>query len=215
MVRSGPLVLSGKRGQKGKRKGKNEMNATLGNNRIPWLKTLTDKTIIKMVGQLNPQTLVASSATVPVGAGLAFTVSALDNFSSLSNVYDQYYIYLIECLIEPQVSEVTTGTTTVGNYVTAVDIDDATAPTTYLQLAGYSSAQSSRGTMSHFHRWAPEFAVSAYSGTFTSFASTKGWVDCASPNVQHYGLKAMTDTSAVPQYYVVYIKYHVMFRVIH
>jgi len=203
----------------GKRRGKHgrdvrEANITLGDGRVPWLKTLTDKTVIKIVGSLSPVNFLSSSATLPVGAGLAFLVSSLDNFSSLSAVYDQYMIHLIEVLIQPQVSE-TLPTNSVGDYCTAVDIDDATAPTTYVQLAAYSSAQSSRGTLSHFHRWVPEFAVSAYSGAFTSFASTKGWVDCASPNVQHYGLKGVSDASSVVQTYIAYIKYHVLFRAIH
>lgn len=212
MVRGAPAGTGKRRGR-----GKNgkELNVTLGDSRIPWLKTLSDKTVIRFVGSLSPQTLISSSSTVPAFAGLAFTASALDNFSSLASVYDQYMISLIEVLVQPQVSQVTTGTTTVGDYVTAVDLDDATAPTTYLQLAAYSSAQSSRGTMSHFHRWEPEFAVAAYSGTFTSYSSTKGWVDCGSPNVQHYALKAATDTSGVPQFYVAYIKYHMLFRAIH
>jgi len=207
-------MMHGKRrGKKGHR-GVNEANFTLGDNRIPWLRTLPDKTIVKFVGSLNPQVLITSSVTVPVGAGLAFIVNSLDNFSAMAQVYDQYYIHLIESLIQPAASETLTSAQ-VGDYVTAVDIDDATAPSTYVQLAAYSSAQSSRGTMSHFHRWQPEFAISAYSGAFTSFASTKGWIDCASPNVQHYGLKAFTDQSQTSQNYIVYIKYHVLFRSIH
>jgi hypothetical protein len=204
-------------GGRRKKGGKNhgELNLTLGEGKVPWLKSLTDKTVIRMVGSLSPTTLIQSSTTVAVGAGLAFLVNSLDNFSGLSVVYDQYYIHLIEVLIQPQITETTNTASSVGDYVTAVDIDDATAPTTYLQLAAYSSAQSSRGTVSHYHRWVPEFAVSAYSGAFTSFATAKGWIDCASPSVQHYGLKAFADVSANTQYYIVYIKYHVMFRAIH
>jgi len=205
------------RGKKGKKhKRDRELNVVCGNDgRVPWLKTLKDKSVISVVGTLAPQSLLTTSTTVPTYFGLSFLVNSLDNFTSLAAVYDQYYITLIECQVVPDVSEVTISTSAVGSYVTAVDLDDAAVPTSYSNAASYASSISSNQTVGHYHRWAPQFAVATYSGAFTSYGVSKGWIDCASPSVQHYGLKGCATLGNATQNLVGEIRYHVLFASLH
>lgn len=203
---------------KSKTKKHKDMNVTIGNDsKVPWLKSMSNNSVIHITSMLAPQSMLVTSTTVPTFSALAFLVNSMDNFASLASVYDQYYITLIEILIYPQFTETTPGgSNATGNWCSAVDLDDATAPTTYAQLAAYTSAQSGTGTASHYHRFAPQFAVAAYSGTFTSYSSSVGWIDCASPTVQHYGIKMANDgTGGAAQTFYATIKYHVMFRAVH
>lgn len=215
-LRALPLAMIKGRGKGNSRRHKaKELNCTLGNdNKIPWCKSLKDKSVISVVSMLQPQSFLTVS-NVPTFAGLSFVASSVDNFSNLALVFDQYYITLIECLVYPEVTEVTTSATAVGNYVTAVDVDDATAPTTYSQTCSYASSQSGNLTMQHYHRWKPQYAVAAYSGAFTSYSVAEGWIDCSSPNVQHYGLKGASSGSTVSQNVLCSIKYHMLFSALH
>ncbi len=194
---------------------KDEINRVYGNDQSPPWMTMKDYTSIQLVQKLAPQTAFSSSTTLPTYYGLSFLASSLDNFASLANVFDQYRIDEIEVQIVPSVTEVTISTSDVGQYYSAVDVDDATAPTSLAQVGGYTSCVVSGGNTTHFHRWRPQYAVAAYSGVFTSFGAMKGWIDCSSPNVQHYGLKiACTPTSAT-QTYTLLISYKISFQSLH
>jgi len=204
------------RGKGRRKKMKGEFNLTLGNDaKVPWLKPMGSLRTYSVRQMLAPQAGPFSSTTLPTFYGLSFNVNSLDNFASYAAVFDQYKIDMIEVLINPDVTEVTTGSQAVGSYLSAVDYDDATVPTTLAQLGGYASCQTSSGTVSHFHRWRPQFAVAAYSGTFTSYSASTGWIDCAYPNVQYYGLKIALTPATTVQNYSIDVTYHVSFRATH
>jgi len=206
----------GTRGRGSRSKGKRELSRTYGDV-IPWLKVPSTRNVeIHTVELIDSQIFIVSSTVGPAFTAMAFTVAAVPEFSSFSAVFDQYRISLIEAIIEPQITEVLSVATAVGIYVTAVDVDDANSPTALNGLDGYTDVQSSRGTISHYHRWVPSVAVAVYSGAFTSFASTTSmWLDCGSPNIQHYGLKAITGTSTQAQSYKLTYKLHVSWRARH
>jgi hypothetical protein len=131
-----------------------------------------------------------TSATpgLPAYYSKAFSLSDFLGATSLTSVFDQYRFDQIECWLEvsnpnavaqyPQVSS-------------AVDLDDATTPTAIGQVFDHIGAVTGVGVGGHYHRFRPHMALATYSGAFTSYANIPaGWVDCASPNVQHYGFKA-------------------------
>lgn len=125
---------------------------------------------------------------------------SLSNFASAgeyTGLFDQYKFEQLEVWFEPQQSQ-STVLTNQGELATCVDLDDATTPTTLALVSGKQNAVMSGALDGHYHRWTPHVAVALYSGAFTSFGNEPaGWIDVASPNVQHYGLKvASTLTSA-------------------
>jgi len=206
--------------KKSKRKSqKGEVNKTLGNDSVPpWLKPNGSLKVYRVRQMLAPQFAMTTSATVPTFYGLSFNIASLDNFSSYALVFDQYRIDLIEVLVVPDVTEnsVSSGVaSSTGLYSTVIDYDDATVPTTMTQLGGYASCQESTTTAQHYHRFKPMFATAVYSGTFTSFAASRGWIDCASPNVQHYGFKMGALAAGITQGINLVITYHVSFRATH
>ena len=185
--------------------------------RIPWLKQLNTRAIeIKTIETLPVSTSFTSSGAVPTFGAVNFTISQITDVSSFTALFDQYRIDLIEVLMEPQVTEVTTAAADVGEYISVVDIDDSNVPTSYGDLCSYSTAQQSRGSMSHYHRFVPGVAVAVYSGAFTSFASTTSmWLDCGSPTIQHYGIKLGALTAPVTQSYFMNVRLHVSWRARH
>jgi hypothetical protein len=131
-----------------------------------------------------------SSTTVPVYGSLTVTLNAFDIDNAISAVFDQYRIVQIETWLIPRQSTADTSSASPGMIISAVDVDDANAPTSYGQVTHYQSAVESAGIQGHYHRWQPHVAVAAYSGVFTSFANEASpWIDMASDGVQHYGMK--------------------------
>lgn len=205
-------------GKKGKRFGGKLQNLdlTFGNDdRVPWSRELHPLKQFTMVQGIEPFTILTTSTSLPTYGSKSFVASDLDNITSFAGVFDQYRIDMIEVLLVPSKTEVTSASSGAGSYVSCVDVDDAATPATYGQLLGYSNAQSSSGTAQHYHRWVPQYAVAAYSGAFTSYSASRGWIDCGSPNVQHYGLKiASTATNEVTAI-TVHTRYHISFRALH
>lgn len=197
------------RGKKGRKETKSERHVEIGNDqRVPWMKRIPMNAVhwVDWRYDIGPATAQAFATTSTVGNtyfSLQIVASAFNDFSSCAAVFDQYCIAECEVHIFPQVTEVTTPTN-IGTYVTAVDVDDATVPTVYQDVESYQTAVSSSGTVGHFHRWRPSFAMAVYSGAFTSFAPATGWIDCGSPNVVHYGIKAaFSPTTAVQAFYAI------------
>jgi hypothetical protein len=168
------------------------------------------------VETLAPVLLFTSGTVAAALVGVFFTINQVPDVASYSGIFDQYVIRMIECQIEPIISEVTSSAGDPGNYVSVVDIDDGNTPVDYAQLMAYPTAISTKGSSSHYHRWVPTIALATYSGAFTSFSSVSNmWVDMASPNVQHYGLKAVASPAVATQGYTITSRLHVSFRARH
>lgn len=210
-------AMSDKASSKSRRgKGKTKaVNLSIGNDaRIPWLRRPSVRHEIEVSEQIFEAALATSTTVTPTYAAIIFTVSALSNFTSLAACFDQYMIKEIEVIINPTVTEVTTASS-YGEYASAVDIDDGNAPTALADVCVYETSVESKANISHFHRWQPQFATAVYSGAFTSFAAMRGWIDCASPAVQHYGIKVGLGAAANAQGYTYSYRMRVGFRSVH
>jgi len=155
---------------------------------------------------------LAGSSTVPTFASLVFAVSGLTGgMANALTVFDQYRIDLIECWL---VSRDPTGVNAAnpGLLTSAVDLDDANVPSSLSLLQSYSSAITSSGAASHYHRFIPHVADDLYTGTFNGFGNDDHrWIDSSATGVQHYGLKAgVTANSAVS--YDLIVRLTVSFR---
>jgi len=112
----------------------------------------------------------------------------------------------LEVWLEPVTSQGTV-ITNLGEFVSAIDLDDATTPSQIITVEDKQNAIVTGGFGSHYHKWKPHIAVAVYQGTFVGFENSPAtWIDSGSPQVQHYGLKvANTATSTA-------ISYNVQFR---
>jgi len=157
--------------------------------------------VITVNMRYNTITVVSSSTTTPALGAVSFSLSNFDNYTEFTGLFDQYKIDELEVWLEPQISQATVLTNT-GLLCTAIDLDDANAPTTFGALEDKQTALTTNGQDGHYHRWVPHIAIAAYSGAFTSFSNAPSqWIDSASASVQHYGLKfGLTATSVVVNY---------------
>jgi hypothetical protein len=136
-------------------------------------------------------TLFTTSTSVPVYAGRAFVLSDFANYAALTAVFDEYKINQIEAWLEPSIID--SASTGACQWVSSIDIDDANVPTAGSQVIGHQGSQISLSGTAHYHKWVPHYATAAYSGAFTSYGNNSpNWIDCASPSVQHFGLKTAT-----------------------
>lgn len=181
----------------------------------PWTRPVRDATEVTMTLYANPAALMASSTTVPVYAASDFSLSSLPTVSALTSVFDQYRINFIEVLIVPNMTETTVASQGPGILASAVDLDDANAPSNYSDVSNHEGSLQSSGTMNHYHRWEPQYAVATYSGAFTSYSTARGWIDCGSPGVKHFGLKAYITTASAVTTFSLLARYNVSFRGLH
>lgn len=151
-----------------------------------------------------------TSTTVPVYLGRAFTLADGDNAVNFMSLFDQYKITKVEVWLEPQAA---LGTTAFGVLYSTVDLDDANTPTNYRSVNAHQSALVGLGGAGRYHAWQPNVATALYSGVFTSFGNEPaGWIDVASPSVQHFGLKIASPPTPTVVTYVLSLRLTVSFR---
>lgn len=132
---------------------------------------------------------VTGSVTIDTNVPYSFTLNALPNATDLVKVYDEYRIDSVKMTFYPYINRTGVGTT-VGNPIalTTLDFDDDNA-FNVADLEQYENCKVHDSRTAFSRTVIPAFAVAAYSGAFTSYAQKRGWVDCGSPSVKHYGIK--------------------------
>jgi len=159
--------------------------------------------------EANAGTLVTTSTSTPSFGSLYFTVAGLDQISSLTAVFDQYRINMVEAWILPFFGT-SNGYT---SYSSVIDYDDASNLTTYAQALDYTNVVETQISNGHYRKFVPHVAVAAFSGTFTSYENvTAPWIDCSSTAVQHYGLKIASPATSVSSTITATYRLHVSFR---
>ncbi len=195
------MVVGGFVHQKGK-KGKHKSSAVSKAFNVQGVRPSVGRVkltpTITVMMSVTQGSLFQSSTTVPTYASDYLTLASFANYTEYTSLFDQYRIEEIYAWIEPNqsLSTVSAGT---GEITSAIDLDDANTPTSIAMVQDKQGSITTNMYCGHFHKWKPHMAVAVYSGTFTSFANApSGWIDSASPGVQHYGLKfAMTTSAAV------------------
>jgi len=152
---------------------------------------------------------LTSSVTVQVRVAQSFQLSSFNSYTNMTTVFDSYKIEMIEAILTPQAA------TTVAYplLTTVTDFDDASTPGSFANVQDRPNSLTTSGGAGHYHRFRPYVAVALYSGAFSSFGSEPSqWIDCASPNVQHYGLKAALDVAPSVYTYDLAVRAVVSFR---
>jgi len=213
-----PGVIGTPSGRNHKSKGKNskEINIAYGDQtRVPGIsKHISGLQTIRVQATQQDSDAMNTSATVPTYLGQYFSLASnVPNYASYTALFDEYKIDEVEVWINPNPLTTLAASTVRGLYSSAVDYDDANTPSTVATVSDKQNSLTTTVTESHYHKFQPKFAVGTYSGTFVSFGSSTGWIDCGSPNVQHYGLKlAFSATSAGIQFVSFTIRLTVSFR---
>jgi hypothetical protein len=136
--------------------------------------------------------IATTSNSVGTPASLSFQLSDIAEYASYTTLYDQYKIRSVEVRLIPQGN--TNGDGADSQWASVLDYDDATNLTSLEKALEYDTSVSCSFNDGMIRNFRPRVAVAAYAGAFTSFKNEKaGWIDCASPSVQHYGVKLYSE----------------------
>jgi len=160
-------------------------------------------TDIFVTRQITGPTTITATPTSVVNNTTYFQLSNLDNSASFENVFDQYRIDAIRMTCKPQnnaIGLVTNSTTSLVPLYCVIDYDNTSNLSTAAAAREYDNVICLEPGESFVRVFSPRVAVAAYSGAFSSFEnSTAPWIDCASPNVQHYGVKILVPGATAAQ----------------
>jgi len=168
----------------------------------------------------------STNITADSSFAMFFKFSDLVQYATFGSLYDSYRIDKIEVTIGGTVSD-QPALGSAANLLVApqqvwyvVDTDDANVLANLTEMYEYSAAkciyilqnQTKKITIK------PQIAYAAYgAGAFTQYATKQSpWIDCAYPDVQHYGLKVILpcpkSTTYAGQSVTVMTKYFMSFK---
>jgi hypothetical protein len=159
---------------------------------------------------LSPPSVTTSTIT-STAQTYYFTMGALPQNTDLSVVFDQYRIDCAEIWVTPR--QPNSNATNPGLIYSVVDYDDATSLSSASQAQEYANCIYSCGGTGHYRCLKPRMAVAAFSGAFSSYANMEPqWIDMASYDVQHYGVKLFFDQTSAALTYDVRCRLHYSLR---
>jgi hypothetical protein len=190
--------------------GSNQFRNTDGDNPPPFkadLMTMSCRvprlTDIFVTRQTTGPTNLVATPTSGVNSTTYFQLSNLDNSGAFENVFDQYRIDAIRMTCSPQnnaVGLVTNSTTTLVPLYCVIDYDNTSNLATAAAAREYANCIVLEPGKSFIRVFSPRVAKATYFGAFSSFSNEVApWIDCASPNVQHYGIKIFVPGATAAQ----------------
>lgn len=158
---------------------------------------------------------IVSGVTAQFGA-YDFQLDQFEGYNDWSAVMDAYRLLKVKVRILPRVNvqslttQAVAGTSGIPFMLLAVDYDDVSVPSTLSELFQYTDVKVAKLFEETSITFKPRVSKAVYqSGGFTGYAQDDNttWIDCASNDVEHYGLKWGTSSTGAsqttfPQYYV-------------
>jgi len=137
-----------------------------------------------------------------------------------AQLYDCYKINMIKIEWIPRANFMPMNSAQdVNNFLfwTCIDYDDSTVPGSLQEVINYRNARKTMGYRRHKRIFRPTYSVPKYATATTSgYGPGRGWIDCASGGVVHYGLKYGAQSGGTPggssDYYDVITTYYVAFK---
>lgn len=132
-----------------------------------------------------------TSTSAATYVAISFKLSDFAASTEYRSLFDEYRFDFCEGWLEPSI--VMSPSAGSVSSCSAVDLDDANVPANFGDVAARQGCCLSETGTGHYHKWKPCVAVALWNGAFTSFGSEPApWIDCASPDVIHFGLKFAT-----------------------
>lgn len=172
--------------------------------RKPWRKPGMRRSVRKPSVYSYKRSIYTQSFAVASGAGNAIAyaglLSTVPNQTEFTTLYDQYMIKKIVFKLIPRGMDWPTvqgGTTNVGfNIHSAIDYDDANAPTGPNDLVQYQSYRCTPANKILTRVWVPKTQGGTVNNVGTIVAANNKayqWIDVAQTNIPHFGLKLYID----------------------
>jgi hypothetical protein len=158
-----------------------------------------DNIVYKTVQSGSLGIIATSSTSVVANFTKNWSSADINQFSQFAAVFDQYRFTMIEIWLTPSGPACAPSylNTTGGRMYSVTDYDDSNNLSSSNNALQYQNVLVTSFTDGHYRRFTPHIAVAAYGGAFNQFKNeVADWIDCASTNLQHYGVKFLVDTTA-------------------
>jgi len=192
--------------------------------RLP--RSLSQRTNFFNTKMFAPVYTATQAVTVTTGSQ-NYQLDQFSGYAAYASVFDQYKIDKVEvrfipkCISNDLTVMAAAGTKNVPCLYTCIDHDDSNTPANIAEIMENNSCIVVAPMKEHKRTFKPMIAKAAYSsGAFTGYsASEPDWLDCASDDIEHYGLKWAMDGGGVSQttfqIYDIFISAWVSFRATH
>jgi hypothetical protein len=158
---------------------------------------------------------ITLSASTNLYGGVSPALSGLPSYTDFTGLYDSYKIVQIDAEFVPTIVVNDATCKNIPTLHVVIDFDNAATPGSENTLLQYENCETVCFNKVYKRSWQPCIDLAAYNSGFTgttSIPSTKNWLDCSSPSINHYGLKygfvniggTVTDFVAV-----LYLTYHI------
>lgn len=136
--------------------------------------------------------------TFDFGVGVKFQLADMLRSSAFTSIYDNYRLKQVHFSLEDMTGGALEGSYQVNPTVYAfVDQDDSNAPASSSAITGRQGhkvwTMNNKNIAKYSINIRPKPSLALYASTDNGLgagqASTRGWLDCATPQVNHYGLK--------------------------
>jgi len=162
---------------------------------------------------------VVNTSIAPFAGAWAFRLSDVSGYDEFTALYDEYRIDEIKVTFHNYgKTEAPTNTTLASTILYTVDFDDDTPPANILELQEHTNCKLLTTRAKKWGvRFRPSVAPMFYNTALTSGYGRKtgAWLDCAKPDIPHYGLKMWinqaTDNAEIVAI-VPWVQYKLSFR---
>lgn len=143
----------------------------------------------------------ATGVSTQIAGAYVLSLDTLPNYTEFTTLYDQYMIKGVKLSFVPSASAYMNNTLSGSpnplgwsRFHSAIDWDDSTTPANENVILQYSTLKTTPGWKQHSRYFRPKVRQAAVIDTTTGAmravtANRSPWLDCDSPDVEHYGLK--------------------------
>jgi len=207
-----------KKNSNGKSKGDRDvpprMRADIQTVSVPLTRPPKNYTFVQTDSTLAAAPILGTAAG-NVTAGIVFKLANLSNVTAFQSLFDQYRICAVDFVLRPRCNSfVATASSSPPPLYLVIDYDNSGSFSSVSQALEYSTCSIVEVYQSVRRAFQPRFALAAYQGAFTGYSSQTGWIDCAYPSVEHYGIRYWlpTCTASFTPEWDIDVKYHLEFR---
>jgi hypothetical protein len=155
---------------------------------------------------------VSTSSTVPTHVAPGWTLAGVDQYTALTAVFDQYMCPELEIWLIPNQSQASSLSLDGLSY-SVLDFDDNTPLTSVAQYGDYSNCVTGTVASGHYRHFTPHIAMNVYGSGFGAYGNQRlQWLDAASPNVNHYGVKFGVTASSSTVTFDLIVRARILFK---
>lgn len=155
------------------------------------------------------QTFQVTSTAGFTSNAVVFRLSDIPNSSEFIGLYDQYKINAVKVQVIPRINSAEIAQA-VSQVASVIDYDDSVVPANMNTLVQYQNFKLTQGTKIHSRYLKPKISIPT-TGAGTMVAKSQ-WLDVATPDVPHYGIKYGFPQTPNAQTFDIKIDFYLAFK---